>query len=254
MSAFVLANAGLIATQAALVALPGRGVPETVRRLRRGAGPFVPIGCVVAIVVAGSLGSHLSVALTWLALLSVPPLAAAALGWAVRGSRPAAALLVVPPLLLAACRVGELDGDAAAAALTALSCVTLGRLLAGAVPRAWLIAGVAVFAIYDVIAVFTDPHMSPDAAVNAAMPGPGLAQLQVLDLHAARMSYADVFLAALIGGLLAVEGRRQWPIALLVLVISILFDVLFVAFSTLPATVPVAAALFLRGVGLRRAK
>jgi hypothetical protein len=31
-------------------------------------------------------------------------------------------------------------------------------------------------------------------------------------------------------------------------------DVLFLAFSTLPATVPVAAALLLRGVALRRAR
>ena len=50
------------------------------------------------------------------------------------GARPWLVRLVVPLLLLALADVGGLAGDASAAALTALSCVTLGRLLAGAVP------------------------------------------------------------------------------------------------------------------------
>src|SRR3712207_8772885 len=45
---------------------------------------------------------------------------------------------------LAWARAGHLDGDAAAAVLSALSCVTLGRLVAAAVPGAILKAALVV--------------------------------------------------------------------------------------------------------------
>jgi hypothetical protein len=51
--------------------------------------------------------------------------------------------------------------------------------------------------------------------------------------------------ALVFGGQLAAERAAQWPVALLVLGLSIAWDVLFLAFDTLPATVPVAAALLI---------
>src|SRR5439155_777457 len=80
--------------------------------------------------------------------------AALALGWAMHGARPGLGLLAAPLFALAWADVGGLAGDTAAAALTALSTVTVGRLLAGGVPLAWLKAGIVAMAIVDSILVF----------------------------------------------------------------------------------------------------
>jgi len=241
--AFVAADAALVAAQAAVVALPRGDLPAAARRLALGARAALAAIAGLAVVVANAEGPAIATALSRLAFVAVPALAAVALAWAVRGARPALALFVAPVLALAWSRAGHLDGDAAAAVLSALSCVTLGRLLAGAVPGLWLRLGLVVWAIYDAISVFSHPLVSPDAVVDAAIPAPGLPQLQVLDLHAASLGYADVFVAGVLGGVLAAEGRRQWPVAVVMLGLSGLFDLLFIAFSTLPATVPVAAAM-----------
>jgi hypothetical protein len=248
---FLLADGVLIAGQAALVALPGRGVPKAIGRLRAGGWALLAPFSIVAAVIAGSLGPGVATALSRLALLAVPLLAAAALGWAARGARPAYALLVPPLLAFAWSGAGSVPGDAAAAALSALSCVTLGRLLAGAVPGAWLKAGLLAWAVYDAITVFGS-RLSPDAIVDAAVPAPGLPQLQVLDLHAASIGYADVFVAAVLGGVLSAQGTRAGPVAVLALGFSIAFDFLFLAFDTLPATVPIALALLVSEAARRR--
>ena len=240
---FVLANGALILAQAGQVALPARGVPEPLTRLGSGRRALVASGVVLGFVVAGALGPGVATALSRLALVAVPLLAAAALGWGARGAKPVDVLLAPLLLALAWWRAGRLSGDAAAAVLSALSCVTLGRLLAGVVRSGWLKAGLLVWAAYDAVTVFGSPGRSPDATVDAAVPAVGLPQLQWLDLHAASLGYADVFVAAVLGGVLAAEGRRAWPVALLVLAFSIAFDALFLAFDTLPATVPVALAL-----------
>jgi hypothetical protein len=240
---FVLANGALIAAQAALVALPGRGVPAPVLRLRGRTGVLLATACVVAVVVAGAVGPRVATELSRLALLAVPALAAGTLGWAARGSRPALALLAAPLLALAWADAGGLAGDAAGAVLSGLSCVTLGRLLAGVAPAIWLKAGLVAMALYDAVSVFgASPH-SPDAIVDAAVPAAGLPRFQVLDLHAASLGYADVFVAGVLGGILAAQRTRQMPVALLVVRLSVAFDALFAVFDTLPATVPVALAL-----------
>ena len=53
------------------------------------------------------------------------------------------------------------------------------------------------------------------------------------------------FVAAVLGAVLARERRAQLPAAALVLGLSIAWDMLFFAFDTLPATVPVALALLI---------
>jgi hypothetical protein len=240
---FLLANGVLISLQAALVGLPGRGLPPALQRFGGRAWALVPPASIAVVVAAIALDPAVAGGLTWLAFLAIPPLAAAALGWAARGARPALALLAVPLLALAWAAAGDLAGDAAAALLTALSCVTLGRLLAGAVPGAWLKAGIVAMAAIDAVLVFGNQLQAPNAVLNAAAPALGLPQLQYLDLHAASLGYGDVFVAGLLGGVLAAERAPQWRVALLVLGLSVLWDVLFLAFDTLPATVPVAAAL-----------
>ena len=64
------------------------------------------------------------------------------------------------------------------------------------------------------------------------------------------MGYGDLFVAALLGAVLASEWRRQWQAALLTLVLAGAFDLLFFVVNELPATVPVALALIVE-VGCR---
>jgi hypothetical protein len=251
-SDFLLADSALLSVQAALVALPGRGAPEPLERLGGRAWALVLPISIAAVVAAIALDPAVAGWLTWVALVAVPPLAAAALGWAARGARPALGLLALPLLAVAWADAGELAGAAAAAALTALSCVTLGRLLAVAVPGNWLKAGIVAMALIDAVLVFGNQLQAPDAILNAALPGPGLPQLQYLNLHAASLGYGDVFVAGVMGGLLAAERAPQWPVALLVLALSGAWDTLFLAFNTLPATVPVAAALLIAETVRRR--
>jgi hypothetical protein len=240
---FLAADGVLLTTQAALVALPGRGIPLWLERLKgRWWSLILPLS--VAIVVAAiELVPEVADGLTWIALILVPPGAALALGWAMHGARPVYALGAVALLALAVADTGGLAGDAAAAALTALSAVTVGRLLAGGVPLIWLKAGIIAMAITDSILVFGNELQGPNAVLNAAIPAPGLPQLQFLDLHHASIGYGDVFVAGVLGGVLAAEGTRQLPVAALTLLLSIAWDLLFFHFDTLPATVPPALAL-----------
>jgi hypothetical protein len=214
---------------------------------------LVPPLSIAVVVAAIALDPAAADGLTWLALVAIPPLATAALGWAAHGARPPLALLIVPLLGLAWSAAGSLRGDAAAALLTALSCITLGRVLAGVVPGSWLKLGIVAMAVVDGILVFGNELQAPNAVLNAAVPAAGLPQLQYLDLHWASMGYGDVFVAAVLGGVLAAERARQWPAAVLVLGLSIAWDMLFVSFDTLPATVPVGAAVVLLEARRRRA-
>jgi hypothetical protein len=242
---FIAADAVLICAQASLVALPGAGVPAWMRRFAGGGWALILPLSIAVVVGAIELVPETADALTWVALLLIPPGAALALGWAMHGARPPLALLAVPLLVLAWADVDGLAGDAAAAVLTALSCVTLGRILAGIVPALWLKAGIVAMATVDAILVFGNQLQAPNAVLNAAIPTPGAPQLQYLDLHHASIGYGDVFVAGVLGGVLAAERRRQVPAALLVLACSIAWDLLFFAVDTLPATVPVALALVL---------
>ena len=65
--------------------------------------------------------------------------------------------------------------------------------------------------------MFGNQLQAPNAVLNAAVPAPGLPQLQYLDLHHASLGYGDVFVAGVLGGVLAARGIRQWPAALLLL-------------------------------------
>jgi hypothetical protein len=195
--------------------------------------------------------SNTATGLTYLALLAVPPLAAAALGWAARGSRPWAALAAAPLFAIAWAARTSLAGEAAAALLSALSCVTLGVLLAMVAPSGWLKAGIVLMAAADTWLVVTDLLQAPNATLVTAHPAGGLPQLQSELFGSVSMGYGDLFVAALLGAVLAHNASRQRGAALLTLVIAGLFDLLFLTVSELPATVPVALALLVVEVGQR---
>jgi hypothetical protein len=242
---FLISDAALLATQAALVALPGRGIPPWLARLRGPAWALVLPLSIAVVVGAIALFPEVARGLSWLALIAIPPLAAAALGWAMRGARPPLALLAIPLLAVGWAEQYTLVGDVCLAALTALSCVTLGRLLAGLVPLVWLELGIVAMAVVDAILVFGNQLQGPNEVLNTAVPAVGLPQLQYLAMPHASLGYGDVFVAGVFGGVLAARGQRQWPAALLVLALSVAWDTLFLWFDTLPATVPVALAVIL---------
>jgi len=233
----------LNATQALLVLLPGAGIPAWLERFKTKLWALIAPVSIALVVAAIALVPEVADGLTWFALLLVPPGAVLALGWAMRGAKPVYGLIAVAGFAVALMDVDSPAGEGAAAFLTALSCITVGRLLAGLVPAAPLKLGIVAMAVIDFILVFGNQLQGPNATLNAAVPAPGLPQLQFLDVTWARMGYGDVFVAGLLGGILAAERKRQAPAALLVFVLCCAWDLLFLHFNTLPATVPIGVAI-----------
>lgn len=245
---FIPSDAAILVVQAAVVAAPRR--PPQVRWIQRLSGPvwaLIPIASIVGVIFAIRYVSSTATGLTWLALIAVPLLAAAALGWAMRGSRPWLALGAIPLFALAWSSRTTLWGEGAATLLSALSCVTLGVLLGAVTPPRWLKLGIIAMTAADVWLTVTDLLQAPNNTLIAAVPLPGsnLPQLQSELFGSVSFGYGDLFVAGLLGAVLARECRRQEPVALLTLVLAGLFDLLFFFFHELPATVPVAAALII---------
>lgn len=252
---FIPSDAGLLLLQAGVVAAP-RQVPR-VRLLERVRGPawaLVPIGSIVVVIFAIRYVSDTATGLTYLALVAVPPLAALALAWAARGPTTGprrtvwAVALTAGLFAIAWVFHRSLAGDTAAALLSALSCVTLGVLLAAVAPPGWLKLGIVAMAAADTWLVVSDLLQAPNAALIAAAPAGGLPQLQGELFGTVTMGYGDLFVAALLGAILARNRRRQWEGAVLTLVLAALFDLLFLVIDELPATVPVALALIVMEV------
>jgi hypothetical protein len=273
---FAVSIALLGFVQAALVALPmPRARPAWIERLSSPWWAVIPALSIVVVLGAIEASPSTADALTYIALVAVPPLAAYALGALIRrdrteppytrvravswgGGRDWLAPIAVAAALFALAWVSprSLAGEAAATALSGLACVTLGWLLVCGVPARWLRLGVYAMAVIDVIYVSADLLQEPNAVLSAAAPAAGLPQLQVVHFGSAVMGFGDLFAAALVGCLLAADGpetcryvtrtaRRQWVAAGLVAVLALVFDLLFFAVHELPATLPVALALAL---------
>lgn len=255
------------------MALPAsRPRPGWIDRLSSPWWALVPALSIAVVIGAIEISPSSADALTYVALIAVPPLAAYALAALVRGSRPAWALAAVAFFALAWATPHSLVGEAAATALSGLACVTLGWLLVCGVPARWLRLGVYAMAVIDTVYVSSDLLQGPNAVLNAAAPAAGLPRLQAVHFGSALMGFGDLFIAALVGCLLAAEGR--WPssdgrgpagdsgpgrlldlqlaAAVLVGVLALAFDLLFFAVDELPSTVPVAVALALMQWGGRR--
>jgi hypothetical protein len=131
-------------------------------------------------------------------------------------------------------------------------------LLVSVVPAFWLRLGVYAMATVDTWLVAADLLQGPNSVLSAAHPAADLPRLQAVHFGSAAMGFGDLFVAAVVGCLLAVpadgpkgqsaadvSARRQLWAAVLVAVIALGFDLLFFAVDELPATVPVAIALAL---------
>ncbi len=253
--AFVPSDAVMLAVQAGVVAAPRR--PPEIGWIRRLSGPawaLIPIASIIGVIFAIRFASGTATGLTWLALIAVPILAFVALGWAIHGARWWLAPLAVGLFALAWASKHTLWGQGAATLLSALSCVTLGWLLGAVTPPRWLKLGIVAMCAADVWLVLSDLLQTPNntLTIAVALPHSGLhlPQLQSEQFGTVLFGYGDLFVAGLLGAVLAREGRRQWPMALLTLVLAGAFDLLFFVLNELPATVPVAAALIIGEVWL----
>jgi hypothetical protein len=248
---FIPSDACVLVVQAAMVLAPRRlGAEDRLgrlaARLQSRWWALVPLGSIVVVIFAIQAASGVADGLTWLALIAIPILAAVAFGWAVRGARGWLGAVMGPLLALAWLSPSTLWGEGAATLLTAFSCVTLGVLLAGVCPPSWLKVGIVLMALGDSYLVLTDLLQAPNNELVAAAPHVGgrrLPQLQGITFGDVLLGYGDVFVAGVLGGVLAREGRAQGPMALLTLTFAGLFDLLFFVLAELPATVPVALAM-----------
>jgi hypothetical protein len=240
---FWLSIGALSLVQASLVAAPRPPSSAILERLQsRWWALVLPLSIVV--VVAGiALESASARFLTYLALVAVPPLAAVALGWLVRGGRAPLAFAVLPLFALAWGLEGSLAGETAALALSALACVTLGWLVACVVPSPWLKLGIYVMAAVDAWLIASNLLQEPNAVLNAAAPAADLPRLQFASFGSAVMGFGDLFIAAVLGALLASDRRLQLRGAALAAVICVGFDLIFFVVDQSPATVPIALTL-----------
>jgi hypothetical protein len=242
---FVPSDAAMLAVQAGIVAAP-RADPPGLGWLHRLGGRWwslVPLGSIVVVIFAIRGVSETATGLTYLALVAVPILAALALGWGMRGSRPKAAIAVLPLFAIAWIWRTSLTGEGAATILSALSCITLGILLAALTPASWLKVGIVLMAIGDSYLVATNVLQAPNNLLTVAHPAAGLPQLQSELFGTVQMGYGDLFIAAVLGAILAGHIRQQRQAAVLTFIFAAAFDLLFFVLNDLPATVPVALAL-----------
>jgi hypothetical protein len=242
---FWLSIGVLSLVQAALVAAPKPPLSTLLERLQSRWWALVLPLSIVVVISAIALDSASARFLTYLALVAVPPLAAAALAWLIRGARIELALLVLPLFAVAWAAKGSLSGHSAALALSALACVTLGWLIACAVPPRWLKLGIYLMAAVDAYLVGSDLLQDPNAVLNTVSPGIGLPRLQLAQFGSAIMGFGDLFIAATLGALLASDRRLQLRGAALAAITCLSFDLLFFAVAELPATVPIALTLAL---------
>ena len=231
----------LLAVQAAMVLVPAPAVPGLDRLKRGRAWAWVlpaSLGLTIALlaVLPGAAPAY-----TYLALVGCPVGAALVFSG---GRRRRAGLALLAPALLAVAwaREDALVGQAAALALTALSTIPLAAILSRVAPALAIKAGIVAMAALDAILVFSNGLQQSNDVLNAAAPAAHLPRLQLADFGAAIMGYGDLFIAAVLGAVLATRARRRRAAAL-TFGLALAFDALFFVVDVLPATVPVAVAL-----------
>src|SRR5579863_7064080 len=243
MPSFGVSICMLSGAQAALVALVGAHELPALRRLRSGAWAVIPLAAVVGFTFGARALGGLVDGLAWLALICVPPLAAGALGWAMRGARPWLAPLAALLFALAWADRDGLAGQFAAVALEGLSCVTLAVVLVAVTPPALVRLGIVAAAVADTWLVLSNLLAAPNNALNAAAPSAHLPQLQRALFGRAVLGFEDLFVAALLGALVAASPGLARRATALALAAALAFDALFLVVDQLPATVPIAATV-----------
>jgi hypothetical protein len=245
MPSFAVSICVLALVQAVVVVVPAPREIPLLTRFRSRWWAVIPVASVVGFVFGERALSGLADGLTYLALVAVPPLAALALGWAMRGARPWLALGAVPLFAIAWADRHGLAGDAAGLLLDALSCVSLGVLLVAVTPHVLVKLGIVATAVADTWLIVSQLLQAPNTALGAAAPVAHLPQLQRVVFGRATMGYEDLFVAALLGALLAAQPRLAVRGAVIAGIVALAMNLLFLVVDELPATVPIAATLLI---------
>jgi hypothetical protein len=240
---FAPSIAVLSLVQASLIALSARTSWSLSDRFDSRWWAIVLPGSVVVVISGIALDPGLAGALTYLALVAVPILAAFALSTVVKDARPVLAIAAVPLFLIAWGPFGSLPKETAALALSALACIALASLIVALVPGRWLKLGIYAMAVVDTCLVGADLLQGPNDVLNAAAPAVGLPQLQFAQFGSAVMGFGDLFIAAVLGAILAGNRSLQLRAAAIAASLALAFDLLFLFVAELPATVPVALTL-----------
>jgi len=229
----------LVVVQAALVLVPGR--PRRIAS-SRALGLIIPAAAMaVGVALASSTGG--ADFLTALAAIATPILAAGA-GWARGWPRPWLPALVVPPLYaLAWLRPGAFDGEAAGLVLICGACLAVTGIVAALAPRSWLVVGLVLLVVLDVVLVWGDQSVGPAMnTLQASVPpsiGRPLPSLQQADLGSATMGWLDFAAPALLGLLVQRRSRAAGATA----IAGWAWGLLLIATSPIAATPPVLAGL-----------
>lgn len=236
---------GLGLVQAAVVLLPRAPSPRWLVTLRRHWLLVVgPAAAVTAATFIPRVASALASDLSTLALIAVPPLAAVGIAWGMRFRHFGLVLLVPVLFAVAWADPHGTAGEAAGLALVALSAVALAVLVVGILPTKVAKIGICVWAAVDLSVALAHHLEEASRPIFQATPvvGPHL-QFQRVVLGSSSMEYADLFVAAALGAVLAIEGRRRGVASLLVAAFAMVSSLFFLVTDTLPATVPIALAL-----------
>jgi hypothetical protein len=236
---------GLGLVQAVMVLLPRAPRPRWLTALRAHWLLIIgPAAVLTGVTFIPSVASAWASSLSTLALIAVPILAAIGIGWATRVHHPALALVVPVLLAVAWAAPHGKTGEAAGLVLVGLSSVALAAVIVGILPTTVAKIGIGVWAAVDLSVALAHRLEEASRPIVLATPvvGPHL-QFQRVVLGSASMEYADLFVAAGLGAVLAYEGRRRGSAALLVALFAMTSSLFFMVTDALPATVPVALAL-----------
>jgi hypothetical protein len=236
-----IAILGLV--QASLIVLPAKATLPVLDRLAGQWWALVLPGSIVVVITGIALDPGLAEVLTYLALVAVPILAAFALSLAVKGARPILATATVPLFVIAWASFGSLPGQAAAVALSSLACIALASVIVAWVPVRWLKLAIYAMAVIDTCLVGADLLQAPNDVLNAAAPAAGLPKLQFAQFGSALIGFGDLFVAAVLGAMLAQRRAPQLGPAVIAASLALTFDLLFFFVAELPATVPIALTL-----------
>jgi hypothetical protein len=236
---------GLGLVQAAVVLLPRAPRPRWLAALRRHWLLVIgPAAALTAATFVPSVASASGSGLSTLALIAVPLLAAVGIAWGTRLHH--VALVPVVGVLFAAAWAdpGGTLGEAAGLVLVSLSAVALAILVVGILPITVSKIGICVWAAVDLSVALAHHLEEASRPIFQAAPvvGPHL-QFQRVVLGSSSMEYADLFVAAALGAVLALEGRRRGVASLLLALFASASSLFFLVTDTLPATVPIALAM-----------
>jgi hypothetical protein len=248
---------GLGLAQAAVVLLPRAPRPRWLAALRRHWLLIIgPAAAVTAATFVPSVASAWANGLSTLALIAVPVLAALGLAWAMRFRHLALVPFVAVLFAVAWVNSHGPAGEAAGLVLVGLSAVALAVLVVGILPTTVAKIGICVWAAVDLSVALAHHLEEASRPIFQATPvvGPAHLQFQRVVLGSSSMEYADLFVAAALGAVLAVEGRRRGLASLLVAVFAAGSSLFFLVTDTLPATVPIALALLVEELRAQRAR